>query len=966
MKTAKRESSAPERTPPSTAVLLGLFVSTGLAMMIHEVAWTRMARSLLGGDARALATALVAVLGGMGVGGLLAPRVGRRFGPLRGFALLELAAAVISVALPWLIPGVDALVGAMFRSFGPGAEFTVGSAVIAIVLFSVPSIALGAGLPLLADARASARETARDAGALYAVHAVGAAAGGLMAAFWLIPEVGIPLAVFGASIVQGAVALAAWRLGAKPKPAATKESIPSSTPWDPLHPAIWVLSAALLAGVATSALQTLWTRLASLAIGPSVQGFAIVAALYVIALAVGAGAAAPLARRVRVPASAHALVLLGAALMVLLGMETVGRWTLSALETYSDVGPGETPPWFALAFHLSWPIVLPVGLTAAAFPFAVRVLMRSDDAKRGPARLVGWLVAAGAGGNVIGVLASTFVAVPTMGLAKSVGAAAGLLAAAGIGAAVGGLRGGPGRAPLRTSHAAIILLGVTGVVGASFAAPERFDPDVLARGPFLYAGPDAPELGDVLFTHHGVDSTVTVRQAGGDRLLQIDGKVDASGQGDATTQVLVGLLPALLTSTPKRALVIGLGTGATADAVRTVPDVEWVEVAELVDGVRWAAPFFARWNGDVLEDERVSVRPVDGTLLLRHSDERFDLIVSEPSNPWVSGMGDLFSREAFEAAKGRLNEGGVFAAWFHVYSTDLDIVRSIVATFAEVFPDASLWELERGQDYMLVGRRNAEIDIHVDLDRLALRGADPEVRVRLQQSGVENAEGLLGRLVTVGRGLEVFARDSRVLTARQGSLEARAARAIYQDASWDALKAFAELPGAFETLTVQAETEEGRHLAERIDQAIEAGGLGRTMVLLALSGFEDRAIAAGERAVGLLPQDQALRDGLATLYLARGKTHALVREDAEARDALINVLDLDPQALTRADALATLGDLHFREGQHGAALPRYQAARRIRPTVADLTERIADCLEALGASEDAAEERRLLAQLRRR
>ncbi len=957
-----RASSA--SAAPPAAWIAGLYALVGAAALVHEVTWTRVARGLLGGDAAGVAVTLVAILGGMGLGGLLASRVVRRFGALGGFARVEGAAAIIALSVPWVAPMFDGIVGSAFRAFGEGPAFTVVSLLIAMVLFAPPSLAMGAGLPLLAQARAAAGRTPRDAGVLYSVHAAGGVVGGLAAAFWLVPDLGVPTAVALAAVIQLGVAGAAQVLARNRDAGAGASAAERARVAAPTSPFVFaLLAAAGLAGTGTAALQSLWARMAGLSIGPSIQGFAIVAGLYVLALSVGALATAPFSRSVSSPAAWYAGFVLLAATAALFGIGAVGSWPEAAAHVYESVAAGESPPWLSLSFPLFLPVVAPIAFAAAAFPFGVAALGR--DGKRAPAHDVGWLVAAGALGNVAGVLLSTFWWVPAFGLSPAFVAAALSLATGGALAAVAGLRGEPRRPPLRARHAGVLVGCFALVALALVRAPRRFDPDRLTRGPFLYAGAESPELGEVVFVHNGVEATVTVRAVGTERLLQIDGKVDGSGQGDAPTQILVGLLPAVLAEAPESALVIGLGTGATADAVRAVPGIERVEVAELVDGVRYAAPVFARFTSHVLDDERVVVRPVDGTMLLRHGESKYDLIVSEPSNAWVAGMGELFSREAFAAARERLNEGGVFASWFHVYGTDMAIVRSIAATFHDVFPEATLWELVRGQDYMLVGRRQSGIPIHVDLDAIAERATDPEVAERLRRAGIGSPPGILARLVTLGEGVAVLGGDSPILRARDGGLEARAARALYSDASETALAAFAELPGLPSAIGVEASTPGGRALAAVMPEAIEAGGLGRTLTLRALAGEEDAAISAGERAIGLLPDDPSLLESVATLYLSRGKTHALVSEDLEARDALLTVLDLDPPPFIRADALTTLGDIELRAGRPQLALGRYQEARRLTPADAFLTEKIATCLEALGADDEADAERRLANRIHR-
>lgn len=922
------------------AVILALlFAASGAATMAHEVCWSSIARSVLGADARGIAASLVAILGGMGAGAVIAPRIARRWGALRGFAWVEGAGAVYGLLIPWAAPALDAPVGALFRSFGVASGageggFAIASTVVAALALSPMAIAMGAGLPLLVQASRDAERAPLAAGVLYASHAAGAALGAVATAFVALPAVGVPAIAALAASLQGAVVLGALRTGARDR--AMQET---AAPPSPIGRGWWVIGAAACSGIATAALQALWSRAAGLAVGPSVQGFALVAALYVLAIAVGAALAAPIAGRARAPGIWLAAVLLGAAVLAVFGLRGVGAWPIGAAEAFREGGPGAGAPWGALGWTLAWPIVPVIALTAAGFPLAVAALR--GKSKTAPVRDVGALVAAGALGNVAGVLLATFVLVPAVGLARAIGATAIALVLGALAAAVSSFRGAPGRPAAKAPHAAL-LVGLSGLAALGLGvAPVRFDPETMSSGPFLYSGPAAPELGEVIFAHEDESALVTVREAAaGERILQVDGKIDGSARGDAPTQILVGLIPALLADDPSRVMVIGLGTGGTADGARAVPGVRRVDVPEIVSGVRWAAPAFARATHRVLDDRRVHVLDTDGALLLRHADREYGVIISEPSNPWVAGMGDLFSRETFAAAKARLARGGVFGAWFHVYATDRAIVREIVATFRAEFPDATLWELARGEDYLLVGRTGSRAR-QLDVDAIAARAASPEVRARLEQAGIEGAESLLARLVSGGRALRAFERGASPLSARTGNLEARAARALYRDEALDALEDFAALGSPLDDLELRARTAQGAELARAAPRAVEAGQLHRRMVVRALRGDEDAAIAAGERAVGLLPQDPTIRTALATIYLGRGKAHALAREDYEARDVLMTVLELDPPNDLRADALATLGDLDFRAGDTRGALRRYVQAMRLRPDMAELAERIA-------------------------
>lgn len=300
--------------------------------------------------------------------------------------------------------------------------------------------------------------------------------------------------------------------------------------------------------------------------------------------------------------------------------------------------------------------------------------------------------------------------------------------------------------------------------------------------------------------------------------------------------------------------------------------------------------------------------------------------------------------------------------WFHVYATDLDIVRESMASFVRVFPNATLWELQRGEDYMLVGQKGTA---QIDFDRIAQRLRGDGVRSSLQRAGVSDAAALLGRLVSVSEGIVRGTADTDSISIVDGNLEARATRSLYVDASQDAMAFFDEIALRENDLRATASSVDGRALLAAWPAALEARALARRAVLRALRRDEAGAISLSEMALGLQPHDTSIQTLVATLYLSRGKTHALAQEVEDARDALLTVLEVDPpDDRLRIDALVTLGDLDLATGQTQHALDRYQRARRMEPNSADISDRIANALDRLGAHEDASREHALSMRLR--
>ncbi|MEK6716361.1 MAG: fused MFS/spermidine synthase, partial [candidate division NC10 bacterium] len=206
----------------------------------------------------------------------------------------------------------------------------------------------------------------------------------------------------------------------------------------------------------------------------------------------------------------------------------------------------------------------------------------------------------------------------------------------------------------------------------------------------------------LLYYREGLTATISVhRSAGSDYLYEkINGKVDAS-YGDTPTQLMVGYLPMLLNPGAKRVLVIGMGSGMTAKAVAAFP-VEQLEVAEIEPAVIEGARFFAEKNGRIHDDPRVRFIHADGRNYLLAVRQRYDVIISEPSNPWIAGIGNLFTREYYQLARASLTEGGVFGQWMQTYAMAPEDLRMVYRTFAEVFPDVSFWAVN-DSDMLLIG-----------------------------------------------------------------------------------------------------------------------------------------------------------------------------------------------------------------------------------------------------------------------
>jgi len=929
---------------------------SGGATLAAEVMGARLLRSMLGSTSLAQTAAVSGVLLGLGLGASIAGRSLTRgaITPRRLLVLSHLALAAFAALAPTLAHSLAA----------PIARLLVGSDMLSPLLGNTLRALVGLGSTVLPGALSGSAFPAlvmaggwrggEGTARVGAANSLGAAGAASLATFVLAPSLGVSWTVRLAGLAFAAVAVVAAT--SPPTPLSLSgEGGPEegSLPAPPLPKGRggWGVRSLLglaLVGLASTAWQLTLTRLGILAFGPS--AFALTAALsaHVISLFLGeAAAAAWIARRPDTSASAalSSLCRLGAlggalALPVALALPRMSMRLLA----------GGAPSTFTL-WSSAMACVLAATLPLVAFVGAALAQgARALEAQgRSAAQANGGVLLATSVGNGVGAWAISFGALPLLRLEGTLALSAlAMLLAGSLIARRSWWR--------ELAWATLALAGI-----APTLREARSNPAALLTGPFLYAGAEDLELGRVRWRRDGREATVAVRYDDtGGVLLQIDGKVDATSEGDATTQTVVGLVPTAMARSAGTALVVGLGSGMTADAVRSVPGVRSVTVLELLPEVVIAARGdFARSNHRVLYDPRVRARAADAAQWLRGSAETYDTIVSEPSNPWVAGMSELFTEEFFAAAKARLRPGGVMGAWFHAYSTDGATVASVVETFRRVFPRSALVEVSAGQDYLLVGAREP---YRLDLDAFFARVEAPESRRRAERAGIEGRAAWMARFLAGPRGVAAVGEGAEVLSARDLVLEFRAPSLLYRDATAEIFARFArvqDLPLAGLVLDASPGGTWLRTLDES-EAMREAGAHLRSMVLAERAGEISRAIREGELAAGLVPTDELHRTRVARLYLQRAALRRRARDPGGAEADLTEALALRPQVSERFRALIALGDLANRRRDGSRAWTRFSEAldiaRAAGQPAPELHVRRAEALAIIGAPAEAARE----------
>jgi spermidine synthase len=432
---------------------------------------------------------------------------------------------------------------------------------------------------------------------------------------------------------------------------------------------------------------------------------------------------------------------------------------------------------FGLVFGL---ILLPTMLMGVSFPLAATSCSRIA-ARVG--RAVGDVYAANTLGAIVGAFTAGFLLIPTLGTERSIFVAVALNVAAAVIVflVANNFSSLAKRALFAAAGCAVFAVACTRV--------PRWNTVLLAAGPYLYASQyqqlatakgisleEAMTEGrDLVFFEDGLHAAVSVAKTlEDDLLLGVNGKTDGTARGDAPTQLMVGHLPLLLRPEAKDVLIIGLGTGMTLGAVERHP-VRTIDVVEIEPAVVHASALFNAFTGSPLKDPRARLVVGDGRNFMALTDRRYDVVISEPSNPWVAGMASLFTRESFEAARAHLRPGGVMCQWVHAYSMSPADFKTIVATFADVFPNATLWEADLGNDYLLIGAIDSA---RVDPATLGATLRRVELKSDLATIGATDVPSFVEKLLLDRDALRVFARGARLHTDDNARLEYSAPRAL--------------------------------------------------------------------------------------------------------------------------------------------------------------------------------------------
>lgn len=766
-----------------------LFVISGMAGLIYQIVWFKYLGLFLGNTTYAQMTVLATFLGGLALGNFLFGRNADAVkNPVRVYSLLELTIGLYCFSYPAL----SSILGNVFLSMSSNLNietqlfvFNSFRFLISAILLLIPTALMGGTLPVLSKFFVEKiSESRKEVALLYFLNSFGAVIGVIFAGFILIKDFGLEITNYTTAAINVLLGVAAFALSFSIKNFLAEVKPLTEVPEEQAHnknisPEVIILVAGI-SGMAALLYEMVWTRLLINFFGSSTYAFSIMLLSFIGGITIGSFIISlkflSKFNYVKLLSFCQSAIALSTiAVLSLYERLPYYLWRFSALLNKSD----ETF-WifllveFAVCFAL---ILLPTIFMGMSLPLATEIVSRSNQ-KIGAS--VGKIFSVNTLGTVGGVIITGLIFIPIWEIkgAFEIGIALNLFAALLI-----ILFFKPISTSLKVVLSLIIMFGFLAYLSIS---PE-WNKRVMLSGVFKSFG-DAPPKSfndflnrfsneEIIFYKEGATANVAVAQLKSDhskKRLVINGKADASTYFDMPTQILLGQIPMLLHPNAKKVFVVGFGSGTTIGSVLTHP-VEKVTCAEISKEVIDAAKYFSKENYNCVSDKRLRLINEDAHTLLKLSKEKYDVIISEPSNPWIAGIGNLFSKEYFKKCFDKLDDNGIMVQWFHLYEANDEVVRLVLSTFASVFPYCQLWN-SVANDIILVGSKK---EIPLNLERLTQEFQSPKVAADLNRVRIHNPFTFLACQSYSPRGFSQLVAQQPINSETKPVLEFLAPRALY-------------------------------------------------------------------------------------------------------------------------------------------------------------------------------------------
>mgnify|MGYP000889459240 CR=1 FL=1 len=783
-----------------------LFIASGCSALIYEIVWFQMLQFVIGSSSISLGVLLGIYMGGMCLGSLVLPKIlSAKLHPLRVYAFLEFGIGIIGIAVLYVLPYVDTYY--ISQTVSRNVDIFLRALICAVILLP-PTLLMGATLPAIARWVETTRKGVSQLGFFYAGNTIGAVFGCLLAGFYLLRVHDMLIATYVAVAINCSVCVIGLILSTLThykKPVNQSHVLllnEASKSQDALEEKIrgaWAIYLAIaLSGLTALGSEVVWTRLISLLLGGTVYTFSIILAMFLMGLGIGSSVGSVISRYTGNPRMA-----LGFCQLLLAGAIAWTAYMLSSSLPYWPIDPSlSSSPWhvFQLDMLRCLYSVFPAAcLWGASFPISLAAVVSSG---RDSGRVVGGMYAINTIGAVIGSICFSMIVIPYWGTEQSLRILIGLAAFSSMillvplfwpfGTKVWfqfKVKSGSARFAGFVFFAASLLLvvilikNVVGIPWGLIAYGRYFSTHSRSLVPGVVDIEDVPaadyEFPDsyCVYVAEGRDVSIAVsKRTNGVLSFHGAGKVQASSDPwDMRLQRMLGHISALLNDDPKSVLVVACGAGVTAGSFVVHPEVERIVICDIEPLVpKHVAPFFSKENYSVVDDRRTELVFDDGRHFIHTTDEKFDVITSDPIDPWVKGTAALNSEQYYQMCKDHLKPGGVMSLWMPLYESNNDTVKSAISTFFKVFPHGVIWSNDyngTGYDVVLFGMAEP---IEIDVDKLKERMAREDhsrVSESLREVGFDSVLSLLATYAGQSKDLGPWMKDAQINTDQNMRLQ---------------------------------------------------------------------------------------------------------------------------------------------------------------------------------------------------
>ena len=767
-------------------LVLICFFFSGFSGLLYEVLWLRMLILIFGSTTLAISTVLTSFMGGLALGSYLFGRLMDRWKrPLLVYGLLEGVIGLYALLIPWLFTLLIPVYQMIWQTFHLNlSSFTFMQFLLVSVVLVVPTTCMGATLPILSKWAVRQEFTLGvTIGRLYALNTFGAVLGTALSGFFLLPNLGVRTTLWIAVSINILVALSILLLIRRvplsvPAPAeeasgAGPADRPAAKPSAPALPknVIWsVVFGVALSGFVSMIYEVAWSRTLSLLVDSSVYGFTIMLTTFLVGIAVGSFFFSRWVDRLRFPGFNWAWLQMGIGLFAFISLLFFQELPYFYLLLYQSLGNSINlllTGKFLLAFFI---MLAPTLFMGALFPLTVKIYAANLNQI---GRFVGNIYTINTVGCILGSFAGGFFLIPLLGIRNTI--LMGILLNLLLGLTILVLSPSP-RAWLKWVAAPAVLFFTALILWH----PPVWKAPLMVSGVYIYAHnfektsrQELLEMYDpknepLLYYKEGHTCTISVHKSRftGAIYMKSNSKVEASSKGDMPTQVLVGQIPMLLAPKLDEVLVVGMGSGVTVGSVTTFP-AKKITLVELEEAVIEGSRFFNEVNCRPLEDPRLILRIADARNYLLVTPDQYDVIISEPSNPWMAGIANVFTREFFQLGHRKLKPEGIFCQWLQLYKISPESFKTVLSTFHSVFPFVYVFQ-PQDKDLVMVGFKKKPV---LSLAKVQERMNWDKVAADLKRINVPDLEELMSRFTMGPNEIAVLTRGGIINTDDNALIE---------------------------------------------------------------------------------------------------------------------------------------------------------------------------------------------------